>query len=354
MRSATHTERTRAVVHGEEIFIGSAAGEGLYVLSRRDGTTLRVLPGRGSVESAPHLAVETDDDGQEHVRVYFTDTGGGVWCYEADGTLRWTYKVDSPMLVRPTVEGDRVFVTTVEDLALALDRESGALLWRHQQKPDLTRTSELSLYGAPPAAGLGDGSTLFGFSDGAIVAIDNTTGDVRWTKRVGEGVYPDIVAEPVVGDTEIFASGYYEPLAAIHRETQNTLWSLPVGAASAVAVLEHEGQRLVYHPGTDGVLRAIVALTGAEKWSWDSESDGALSTPVTTPAGLLLSSSDSTVFLIDAETGEQRWRLQLDRHLSGITSSPVVAGRQVLFVTNAGYLHSMLVPATPEPWPPRP
>jgi len=342
LNSASHTEHTRPVVHGGHIYVGSAAGEGLYVLSRSTGAVIRLLSAGAAVEVEPVI-----DDG----RVFFSDSGGVTWCYSVYGTLLWSHDSASPVLVRPTVVRDTVYITNVDDLAVALNVHTGALKWRYQQKPDLTRTSDLSLYGAPPAVA-GDGLVLLGFSDGTLVALDEEKGDVKWTRRVGEGPYPDLMGEPVVYREDIFASGYFQPLVAIDRATQNVRWSVPVGSAQGVYVDDSTGEPLVIHPGTDGTLRAVVALTGAERWRWASGDAGALSTPEPTPAGLLISSSAGSVYLIDPSTGYELWRYRTDRHLSGVTATPVVNGRQLLFITNAGVLHSMLVPGAYAAWPP--
>lgn len=343
LNSATHTEHTRPVMFGEHIYVGSAAGHGLYVLSRRNGSVVRVLRAGAAVEVEPVI-----EDG----RVYFSDSGGVTWCYSVYGTLLWSHDSASPVLVRPTVANGTVYITNVDDLAVALDAQTGALKWRYQQKPDLTRTSDLRLYGAPPAV-LVDDLVLLGFSDGTLVALDADGGDVKWTRRVGEGPYPDLIGEPVVFDRDIFASGYFEPLVAIDRASQNVRWSVPVGAAQGVLVDNTGAEALVLHPGTDGVLRAVVALTGAERWQWTAGNSGALSTPVPTDAGLLIASSEGGVYLIERNTGYELWRYRGERHLAGVTAAPAVEGRQMLFITNAGWVHSMLSPqGPPAPWPP--
>jgi outer membrane protein assembly factor BamB len=338
LNAATHTERTRPTVSGQYLYVGSAAGEALYMLSRRDGGLVRAFPAHGSVESA---AVVVGD------RVYFSDTGGTTFCYTLDGQLVWEHASDAPILVEPTVAEGRLYVTTVDNLGVALDAETGALIWQYREKPDLSREAELALFASPQAVVVGD-LVLLGFSNGALVALDRERGDVAWTRRIGEGRYPDLVASPVTHGADLFASGYFKPLVAIDLATQNVRWRFDRGAAAAVGVDERDGLTRVYHPGTDGTLRAIGALTGAEQWMWDSETDGALTTPLVTPAGLLLGSSEGSVYLIDPDTGKERWRYDEGRILDGVTSGPVVAGRQLLFVTNAGNLHSMLAPsATP-------
>ena len=338
LNSATHSEYTRPVVSGDKILIGSAAGKALYMLSRRDGGLIRTFPAASSVESPPTVYKD---------RVYFADTGGYVWCYSLDGELQWSHLGNAPVLVQPTIADGMVYVTNVDDLGVALNSKTGELEWRYQAKVDLTREAELTLYAAPQAVLIGD-DVLMGFSDGSLVALDKMSGEVRWQRRVGEGRYPDLVAAPVHYGTDLLSSGYYQPLVAIDIESKNVRWRVDAGAAAAVIVDDSSGKAIIYHPGSDGILRAISALTGAEKWTWESGASGSLTMPVMTPAGVFIGSSDRGLYLLDASTGEELWRFHEAFILGGVSSAPVAAGRQLLFVSNAGNLYAM-ISARPQP-----
>jgi outer membrane protein assembly factor BamB len=343
LNSATHTERSRPTVHEGGVFVGSASGQALYLLSRRDGSVLNSYPAGQSVEAQPVVA---------NGHVYFADTGGRTWCYTIEGDEVWSHNSRAPILVRPTVVDGRVYITNVDDLAVALDAQTGDLIWRYQARKDLTRQSELRLYGAPPAV-VSDDAVLLGFSDGGLVAVDSDTGEELWSRRIGEGRYPDLVAGPVAHGSDVFASGYFQPLVALDVASKNVRWRLDIGAASAPMVDTSGGRSVLYHPGSDGSLRAVSVLTGAENWVWDSDTSGALSTPTMTEAGLLVSSSSGGLWLIDPETGVQTWKYRENAILQGVTAPPTVSGRQVLFVTNAGFLYSMLGPRPTEPSPDR-
>jgi outer membrane protein assembly factor BamB len=334
LNAATHTERGTPVIVGQSIFVGAAAGDGLYELARSDGHLLRRYPAHSSVESEPLV---TSD------HVYFSDTGGRTWCYNRQGEELWRHQANAPILVRPTLNEGQLFLTTVEDQAFALDAATGKLLWKYLQPKDLTREAELKLYGAP-AAVVDEDFVLVGFSDGAIVALSQDKGDVVWTKRVGEGRYPDIVATPNSDANDYYVAAYYEPLIALDKQSLNTRWRLDFGSAAASYIDDNNGNPVLYHPGRDGVLRAVVLSTGAVSWEWDSQTDGALSTPQLTPAGLLTSSSDGALYLIDTTTGAELWRFHEAVQLSGVTAKPVIAGRQLIFVSNAGKIYSMLAP----------
>jgi len=345
MNSATHSEYTRPVVHGDALYVGSAAGRALYQLSRRDGTLLQTYPAASSVESAPAIYKE---------RVYFADTGGSVWCYALDGELMWTREGNAPILVQPTLRDGVLYITNVDDLAIALNSKTGDLLWRYQAKADLTREAELTLYAAPPAVVVDD-DVLVGFSDGSLVALDRASGEVSWQRQVGEGRYPDLVAKPVQKGSDLVSSGYFQPLVALDLPSRTVRWRLDAGSAGAALIDDSVGKDVVYHPGSDGKLRAVSLLTGAENWVWDSGVSGSLTTPLITPAGLFIGSSDRSLYMLELETGEELWRFHEDFILGGVSSGPVAAGRQLFFVSNAGNLYAMIAPKTPSPrrpaWP---
>lgn len=341
VNAPTLTERSRPVVVGDVILVGSAATAGLYALSRRDGSVLGVYPSRASVASAATVAGD---------RVYFADTAGNVYGYAlaaaASGlaTPLWTRYVGSGVLTAITLSEDRLYVATVGDLALALDAATGAVAWQYQRPADATRTADLALYGRPQPVVI-DAIVVCGFSDGALVALDASRGDLAWERRVGEGKYPDLVAAPVSVGPDVYASGYFEPFVAIDRRTQRVRWRVDHGAAAPPAVwLDPDGETVLLHPGTDGTLRAIGATGGDVRWSWTSGSTGALTTPQVTPAGLLIGSSEGGLWLIDAASGAPTWAYHEREMLEGLAVEPTIDGRQILFVTNAGRLHSMIVP----------
>lgn len=337
MNAASHAELSRPVVVGEGILMGSAAAESLFLLSRRDGSVVRSFPAAASVDSEALVIGDY---------VFFSDTGGYTWCYKLDGTEVWSHQGNAPILVRPTFFEGTLYVTNVDDLVVALDAGTGELSWRYQQKPDLDRTAELALYAAPPAQVVGD-EVLVGFSTGDFVGLDRKTGDLQWSQRIGAGRYPDIVAEPSVSGDLILVSGYFEPLVALDRLTKRAQWSLEKGSAAGSLIADRDGTAVVYHPGTDGVLRAVDVKSGDMVWMWTSGQSGALTTPVLTDAGIIIGSSSGTVHLLDADSGAHHWSYDPGVVMEGVTSAPVVDGRQMIFASNAGILYSFLAPKAP-------
>ncbi len=340
-----HTERGEPVFHGDRVYLGTAAGEALYALDRRSGVVEVRFPAAGNVQAAPAVSDEL---------VVFGDSGGRVWAYQPNGRPVWTYDAGAPVLVQPTVHDGVVYVSTVDDLAIAIGASDGALVWRYQHKTDLARRTELALYAAPPPVVVGD-EVLIGFSDGTLMAVDRAGGVPTWQRRIGAGRYPDIVAAPFEApglEGLVFVSGYYEPFAALDVREGRTVWTAPTGAAARPAVVAREGEGpMLVQPGTDGRLRAFDARTGDPIWTWDSGTSGALTEPQPTPAGILIASTDQTVELVDPITGDTRWTYRPDQGIDGVSVAPAVDGRQVVFITNAGRVISLRGPKPSRPTP---
>lgn len=338
LNAATHSEWSAPRLVGRWVVVGSASGKAMYALSRRDGSVEQVFPAKNSVESAATVAGD---------RVWFSDTGGRTYCYTLDGALVWEHDGNAPVLVPATLSEDRkwLVVSNVDDLAVALNADTGDLVWQYRGKRDLTRQAELTLYAAPPAEIVGD-TVLLGFSSGTVAAVSLETGEELWTRSVGEGRYPDLVSGAQTVGTDAFVSGYYKPLVAIDLSTHNVRWRLDVGAAATPLIVRAPdgAAPTLYHPGSDGNLRAVNTLTGAATWTWSSGTSGALTHPLLTDAGLVVGSSEGLVYLVDPANGAELWRWHERALLRGLSAEPAVDGRQMVFGSNGGFLYSMLVP----------
>lgn len=332
--AASHTELSSPVLHEDRIYVGAASDSALFVLAREDGRLLRRIEAGGPVQSS----VVIGDDG-----LWFTDSGGYTHRVGLDGEQHWRHFSGAPILSEPTLHDGRIYIANVDNLVYALDAQTGDLVWRHAQKLDPGRVTELELYAAPSPVVVGD-LVITGYSDGTLAALGKDSGEMVWQRRVGEGRYPDVAASAVVRGGDVIVGGYTEPLLALDVASRNVRWRVDAGAA-APPILSPDDERVVFHGGADGVLRRIDALTGAVDWEWDSQTGASLTQPVWTEAGLLVGSSASGVFLVDPKSGKELWELELGYTLAGVSARPAVAGRQAVVVTNAGNILSIVSPS---------
>ncbi len=336
--TAARSERSRPVFTDRLLLVGSATGTGLYALDRSTGNQVRHYPGVASVDAEPVVAGEI---------LFFADSGGSVWSYTLAGEQRWTYDTAAPVLTGPTLHEGVIYIVTVDDLVLALDADTGAMRWRHQHRGDLGRKVDLALYASPHAVVAGT-ELLVGFSDGTLTALDLAGGDPAWQARVGEGRYPDLVADPLAWGGLVFASGFEEPLVALDPASRQITWTLPYGSAARPTLVDLGDTQLLVHPSTDGNLRAVDPRTGEERWTWSSGTDGALTEAVATEAGLWVASSVGTVSLVEPSSGRTRWTYAPPFLMEGLSAPVSVSGRQLAFVSNAGHLYSFVIPR-PDP-----
>jgi outer membrane protein assembly factor BamB len=330
---AAPTEPGTPVVHGGAIYVGYSGANALLVLGREDGRLVEEVPLRAPVACAPvvHEGWLLVSDAAGYTSRW--SRRGGAWSRD------WEHYSGAPILSTPLVNeaGGVVYVSNVDELVFALDLASGTLKWRYEHRLDAARSAALELFGAPPVT-RANGLVYAGFSDGFLAAIDEESGTEVWTASAGEGAYPDLIA-PAVPLTEgtVLVSGYSKPVQRFDPALRTATWRIEAGSAAPPRLSEG----VVYHPGSDGKLRKIDARTGNVEWTWDSGTSGPLHTPERTAQGVLVASTDSTVFLIDDTTGVERWHLDPGVRLNGFGAAPAVAGNEVYAVSNGGVLYAL-------------
>ena len=133
---------------------------------------------------------------------------------------------------------------------------------------------------------------------------------------------------------------------SLNLETKNVRWRIDAGGTNA-PVLDREW---VLHGGTDGALRSVDRLTGAPRWVWEGPAGGALTQPILTDAGIFVGSSTDSLYLIDDDSGADLWTFEPGYTVTGISANIATDGRQLVFVTNAGRILSLVVPVSSAAW----
>jgi outer membrane protein assembly factor BamB len=135
-----------------------------------------------------------------------------------------------------------------------------------------------------------------------LVAVELTTGNLRWTSDIAT------TWAPAVSDGTVVVAAD-EWLAGLDARTGRTRWRVPVAGGFSTAPEINGGW--VVAGGRDGDLLVMRAVDGAPVWS-RSLGAAASAPAVATPAGIFATLVDGRVVALALDSGEPLWELKLD------------------------------------------
>lgn len=304
-------------------------------------------------------------------KVFVAGCEGRVWSLDAgSGEIVWEQNLKTPITAGPSVSNNLVVVTTKHPAMLALNSDTGALVWeKPEQYEILTPVSfaagnlfSHSLDDTVMARRIKDGAmvwqiqnpplnlvlrknarpiplgkdVLVGFADGKLIAFKQATGAVTWIQElsmpVGHDEFQrmvDIGAEPVVSDDRVFAVNFQGKLNALKAQSGEKTWSHAVSSFSGLAV---QANRVVVSD-SQGILLALDKQTGKNLWTQAGLKGRHLSAPITTHEYVFVGDEQGQLHVIRLATGEYLTRVKVSS--AAIEVAPVVAGRR-LFVLGQG------------------
>ena len=264
-------------------------------------------------------------------RVYFRSATGVLHAVDASsGATKWTYGRESkerelplPRPGAPTVANGTVYFPNAEGLH-ALTAETGQVRWSIAAPSIESHT-------------LANGTVFVGGRK-ALQAINAASGQERWRFGFEEVLEASwVTGGPVVAQGLVFVgltSGDGAALIAIDAGTGQQRWVLrdhsnvstePEGYLKGIAV----DDGIVYFGLAFGItdrgsasFRAVDAATGREKWRRSALHSSLFACPEPVIAGAMAyfvameasagTDGPASLYALDAKTGEERWRRQLD------------------------------------------
>ncbi len=161
---------------------------------------------------------------------------------------------------------------------------------------------------------------------------------VVWTYEAGE---TSLEATPVVAKGVAYFGDFDGTMHAVRVADGSLVWKKAFeesGFTSPAAVADD----WLYAPDMNGLVRCLVTDDGAERWSFDTESEmygGPLVHKLASGDSLvLLPTEGGTLFALDASTGKEKWRFAIDAPLR---CTPTVVGGHALLAGCDGKLHTL-------------
>ena len=191
----------------------------------------------------------------------------------ATGAPLWTFEPDSVLSqVSGTADTERVYAGTLQS-ALALDAETGELLWQRGFSGtwELIRMRSLTLApnGDLLVAFEGEFERNVIFSVSVIVAVDPATGEERWRFVDGdETTNKGIGGLTLWEGLALYLSTTGREAVAVDLSTREVVWRAPMGP-TAFSGLQPPRVKdgVAYYTDTTGGVYAVDARTGEEVWT---------------------------------------------------------------------------------------
>jgi len=247
------------------------------------------------------------------------------------GTEEWNVTVPGTVTGTPTIANGTAYIGALEGVVYAIDLDSRDIAWssgnvgaQYHPTPVLT----------PPSNGTGNGTLIAGGRNG-VYGIDAGNGQLRW-EQTSQPVSGSV--QPVVdwrgpdwtganagerGNGTVYLANLRTFVNAIDAGTGEIPWTfirqgIEMGQPTVGGIADDRLNRTLYVPardfvnGVEGRLYAINPAERNETWRFELNRTGI--SGVTTAGKTVYSAvGNGTLFALDAETGEPRWR----RNVSG-------------------------------------
>jgi len=258
-----------------------------------------------------------------------------------DGEIYWRTKISSGSRAAPTVINGRVFVTTMNNKAVALDASNGNILWEYEGVGETTGL----LGAASPAAN--EQIVVPAFSNGDILALRVENGATIWEDSLANSLrlggmagLSDIRGNPVIIGDLVIAISYGNKMAAFDKNNGARIWQREISSAETPWV----SGNVVYVLTADSKVVAlditsgdIIWISALPKYKNPDAYKGLIhwTGPIMMNSKLLFSGTAGRILEIDPITGQEtnRWDVKKD-----ISLPPIIAGGTLYILTDDGTL----------------
>lgn len=309
------------------------------IVAGGDGTLVRAEAATGRelwrVKAGMDLTAGVASDGN---LIAVGGEKGKLLAFDMDGKPLWTTQLSSEILSAPVVAQGIVVARSVDNRIVGVDAATGQKKWTVQRAaPPLT----LRL---APGMVVHDKDVIVAQPGGKLLSLLLATGAPRWEVEVGiargatelERV-TDIGGYPVVYENDVCAVSYQGRVGCWDVLTGSPRWTRDLSSDAGVAV----DQRFVFAADDKGAVYAFNRDGGTNAWKNDKLAFRRLSTPVSYGRAVAVGDYQGYVHFLSREDGAFLARAATDG--SAISSTPLVAGSNLIFQTQNGTVTAIAV-----------
>jgi outer membrane protein assembly factor BamB len=316
-----------------------AMADNTVVVAGADGAIARVEAATGRVvwriKAGGGLTAGVGTDG---TMIAVGGADGKLLAFDMHGKPLWKADLSSEILSSPVVAQGVVVARSIDNRIVGFDARTGARKWTVQRV-----APALTLRIAPGMVVAGS-DIVVALPGGKLVSLILATGAPRWEVEVGvargatelERV-TDIGGTPMIFENDVCAVSYQGRVGCFDLATGSNRWARDLSSEVGVAV----DQRFVFAPDDKGALFAFNRDGGVSAWKNDKLSYRRLSTPVSYGRAVAVGDYKGFIHFLSREDGAFLARAATDG--SAVTSTPLVAGSNLIFQTQNGTVTAIAV-----------
>lgn len=251
------------------------------------------------------------------------------------GQLWWKTAIDGDMRAPPRLAEGRLVLATAANKVVAVDVESGELLWSQGRPLPTGLTVE-----GHARPWIEEDRVFATFSDGYVMAMTLERGSVIWQRPLSlrGGVFVDADADPVITQGQLFVASYSDGVYALNPDDGQTIWNRQAPAVTSMTLAEG---RLVAG-SADGYVWAFAPSDGALGYRTRLGAGGAVSRMAARDGMLVITSGDNGLAVLDARSGRPVQATTLGGRTGG---DPTWVGDHLAFISSSGYLYAWARPS---------
>jgi outer membrane protein assembly factor BamB len=316
-----------------------ALADNTVVVAGADGAIARVEAATGRVlwriKAGTDLTAGVGSDG---TLIAVGGADGKLLAFDMDGKALWKADLSSEILSSPVVAQGVVVARSIDNRIVGFDAKTGARKWTVQRvAPPLTLR-------IAPGMVVAGSDVIVALPGGKLVSLILATGAPRWEVEVGvargatelERV-TDIGGTPMIFENDVCAVSYQGRVGCFDLATGSNRWARDLSSEVGVAV----DQRFVFAPDDKGALYAFNRDGGVSAWKNDKLSYRRLTTPVSYGRAVAVGDYKGFIHFLSREDGAFLARAATDG--SAVTSTPLVAGSNLIFQTQNGTVAAIAV-----------
>lgn len=252
-----------------------------------------------------------------------------------DGSIKWEAKTSSEVMASPQSDGQVVITHAIDGRVFAFAFEDGRQLWTYDHPvPVLSLRSN-----AAPL--ISQGSAMVPFDNGQVLSFDLTTGQLRWSARVGQPQGKTELERLVDVDSAllemgpyVYGAGYNGRLVAIAKGPGRIAWAQSVSTAQNIAGANNQ----IFVSDADSHVRAFDALNGTLNWENAKLHRRGISAPAAFDGLAVVVDEEGYMHGLSIEDGTLIARTQIGT--APVYAQPLVVGDSLYLLDEEGVLHS--------------